>query len=508
MSSALLAPLVAASDRLGATSSRNEKVAIIAEALRGAGEDVRLAATYLAGDPPQDRLEVGWATIRDLDVAPATTPTLSLVDVDAALEALATAGGTGSRGVRVGVLTDLYAAATVAEQSFLNHLVLGEMRQGALAGLVVKGIAAAAQVPETVVRRAVMLAADLGEVASLAMTGGRAALEAVGLVLGRGVQPMLAATSPSVAAAVEDMGTAVVEWKLDGARIQVHKDGSDVVVYTRNLNDVTARSPDTVAVAQALEVERVILDGEVLAVGADDRPVAFQDTMSTFSNIAGGGSGLTPFFFDVLHVDGEDLLDAPLTERRARLAELVDERNRIPSAVVSDPEEGEGVLADALEHGHEGVVVKALDAPYAAGRRGKAWRKVKPVRTLDLVVLAVEWGSGRRRGWLSNIHLGAVDDRPGHEGFVMLGKTFKGMTDEVLAWQTERFLSLETHRDGHVVHVRPEQVVEIALDGIQTSRRYPGGIALRFARVVRYRDDKDPDQADALSTVRALGSGG
>jgi DNA ligase-1 len=502
----MLIDVARASAALATTSSRNAKVAIIADALRTAGDRIDLAAAYLAGAPPQTRLEVGWATVRELDVPPAATPTLGLADVDAALTSLATAGGAGSRGARQRVLESVFARATAEEQRFLSGLVLGEIRQGALAGLVTKAVAAAAGVPEAAVRRALMLSADLGGVAAVAVREGRAGLDAIGLQVGRGVQPMLASTSTSVGEAVADMGTAVVEWKLDGARIQVHRDGDAVTVFTRNLNDVTGRSPDTVAVVRSLPVERLILDGEVLAVGADGRPVPFQDTISTFANEAGGGTGLTPFFFDVLHVDGEDLLDLPLQDRRARLAALVPERHRIPSAVVSDPAAGEAVLADALGHGHEGVMVKALDTPYAAGRRGKGWRKVKPVRTLDLVVLAVEWGSGRRQGWLSNIHLGAVDDRPGREGFVMLGKTFKGMTDEVLAWQTARFLELETGRDGHVVHVRPEQVVEIALDGVQTSRRYPGGVALRFARVLRYRDDKHPEDCDTLSTVRALGS--
>ena len=439
-----------------------------------------------------------------LEIPPAAEPTLSVADVDAALTTLADAGGAGSRGVRRDALTGLLAAATEVEQAFLRHLILGELRQGANAGVVTKAIATAADVPETVVRRAVMLTGDLGATAALALDGGRPALEAVGPTLGRGIQPMLAATAESVTEALEDMGTAMVEWKLDGARVQVHVDGEEVTVYTRNLNDVTARSADTVAVARALDVRSAILDGEVLHLADGGRPVPFQDTISRFTNVSDGG-GLTPFFFDLLHLDGEDLLDAPLTERRAALEAVVPETNLIPSAVVDDPELGERVFAEAIDGGHEGVVVKALDAPYAAGRRGKAWRKVKPVHTLDLVVLAVEWGSGRRRGSLSNLHLGAVDDRDGHDGFVMLGKTFKGMTDEMLAWQTERFLGLETHRSDHVVHVEPVQVVEIAVDGIQTSRRYPGGVALRFARVVRYRDDKAAGDADTLSEVRRLG---
>jgi DNA ligase 1 len=490
---------------VAATRARNEKVAALAGALRAAGEDAGLAAAYLAGDLPQRRLEVGWAAVGDVDVPAAAAPQLTLRDVDAVLEVLRTAEGPGSRGARRAALAGLFARATAEEQRFLSALLLGGLRQGALEGLVVKAVAAAAEVPETAVRRALMLAPDLVAVTATALRGGRAALEAIGLQVGRGVQPMLASTAASVGAAVADLGRALVEWKLDGARIQVHKDGGEVRVLTRNLNDVTARSASTVAVARALPATSAILDGEVLAVGADGRPVAFQDTMRALGEDPDGAADVVPWFFDVLHLDGEDLLDVPLTGRRDRLAAVVGPAHRIPGRVVDSPGDGEAVLEEALAHGHEGVVVKALDAPYAAGRRGGAWRKVKPVRTLDLVVLAFEWGSGRRQGLLSNLHLGARDDRPGHDGFVMLGKTFKGMTDELLAWQTRRFLELEEGREGHVVHVRPEQVVEIALDGIQRSSRYSGGVALRFARVLRYRDDKRPDQADALSDVLALG---
>ncbi|HUG86989.1 MAG TPA: ATP-dependent DNA ligase, partial [Euzebya sp.] len=441
------------------------------------------------------------------DVPPAAAPTLLLADVDAALEDLAGAGGSGSRTARLAVLTGLFAAATAAEQTFLSLLILGELRQGALEGVVLKGIAVAAGLPEAVVRRALMLSADLGTVAAVALHEGRQALEAIGLQVGRGVQPMLAATAPSVAAALQEMGPAVVEWKLDGIRVQVHRRDDDVRVLTRNLNDVTARADRAVEIVRSLRARSVILDGELLSVGEEGRPVPFQDTVSAFSNTSAEVRGL-PFFFDLLHLDGDDLIDLPLATRRTRLHELVADEHRIPSVIVRDPDAAEAVLAEALAQGHEGVMVKDLAAPYAAGRRGKTWRKVKPVITLDLVVLAVEWGSGRRQGLLSNIHLGARDDRSGHSGFVMLGKTFKGMTDEVLAWQTQRFLDLETHRDGHVVHVRPDQVAEIAIDGVQTSRRYPGGVALRFARLVGYRDDKTPDQADTLTMVRTLGRAG
>ncbi len=509
-----LAQLVAVAERVAATSGRNEKVALIRDLLRGTArnggeQDVALVATYLAGEPSRRRLDVGWASVYDIDVDPAPTSTLRLGDVDAALDQLATAGGPGSVGSRRAVLDELFGRATDDEQDFLRRLILGEMRLGASAGVVTKAVATAAEVPETVVRRAVMLSADLGGTATAAVSSWRdggpaaahAALEATRLAVGQGVQPMLASTTASVREAVEGMGTAVVEWKLDGARIQVHRTDDGIRVFTRNLNDVTERSAAVVEVVSALPARQLILDGEVLAVGPDGRPSAFQDTMSAFSADEVEERGLSPFFFDILHLDGDDLIDDPLSERRRILHRLLDEAQRIPSEIVDDADAGEAILSAALDRGHEGVMVKSLDAPYAAGRRGKAWRKVKPVKTLDLVVLAVEWGSGRRTGWLSNIHLGARDG----DGFVMLGKTFKGMTDQMLAWQTERFLSLEVRRTKHVVHVRPEQVVEIAVDGIQTSRRYPGGVALRFARVLRYRDDKDPSEVDTLATVKALG---
>jgi DNA ligase 1 len=348
-----------------------------------------------------------------------------------------------------------------------------------------------------------MLAGDLGVVARTALVDGEAAVADIGLEPLRAVQPMLASTSESVAAAIAEVGEASVEWKLDGARIQVHRRDDDVRIYTRNLNDVTARLPEVVHVAMGLDASSFVLDGEVLGfLGPEDAPQAFQDTMSRFGrSTSPHESQLVPHFFDVLHLDGVDLIDEPLRERRRRLAELA-QPHLIPGTTTDDPDTAQAVLDDALAHGHEGVMVKAAHSPYEAGRRGKSWRKVKPVHTLDLVVLGVEWGSGRRKGWLSNIHLGAIDPATGEP--VMVGKTFKGMTDELLRWQTERFQELETHRSGHVVWVRPEQVVEIALDGAQSSNRYPGGVALRFARVVRYRDDKSAAEADTLDAVRAL----
>jgi DNA ligase-1 len=421
--------------------------------------------------------------------------------VDATLDRLQATTGAGSQGARAELLQGLFSAATEPEGWFLRRLLMGELRQGAVEGVMVEGIAAAAQVPAAVVRRAVMLGGDLGVTALAALTGGRVALDAIHLQVLRPLRPMLASTADSVAEALEALGgPASVEWKLDGARIQVHRRGDDVRVYTRNLNDVTHRLAEVVEVTRSLPGDQLVLDGETLTLGDDGRPRAFQDTMSRFGADELRPDVLRPFFFDLLHRDGRDLVDLALVERLEALEELAAPW-RIPGVVTDDPLEGQSVLDEALRLGHEGVMVKAANSPYEAGRRGKAWLKVKPSRTFDLVVLAAEGGHGRRHGWLSNLHLGA---RGPDGGFVMVGKTFKGLTDELLRWQTERFLELEVRREGIVVWVRPEQVVEIELDGVQASTRYPGGVALRFARVVRYRDDKDPSEADTIESLRAL----
>ena len=435
-------------------------------------------------------LGVGWASLREAPPA-AAEPTLSVADVDAALAELARLSGTGSVGARREALRALLARATASEQAFLTALVIGDLRQGALAAVVGDAVARAAGVPVAAVRRALMLRGDLGAVAETALGGGD--LAAFRLEIGRPLQPMLASTAPDVAAALAKTGPAAVEWKLDGARIQVHRDGRDVAVFSRTLDDVTARVPEVAEAALALPVSAVVLDGEAIALREDGRPYPFQVTGSRFASRQ-GTIPLTPMLFDVLHLDGEDLLDRPGAERAEALAAAVPETARVPRG------EGEGMLEDALARGHEGVVVKSLAAPYEAGRRGAAWVKVKPVHTLDLVILAAEWGHGRRRGWLSNLHLGAR----GGDGFVMLGKTFKGLTDAMLTWQTEALLALEVRRTAHVVHVRPELVVEIAFDGVQTSPRYPGGVALRFARVLRHRPDKPAAQADTLDAVLAV----
>jgi DNA ligase-1 len=498
----LFAELAAATEDVRAVPGRNAKVERLARALRElAPEERATGAGYLAGAPRQRVLGVGWAALRE-PPAPALAATLTVAEVDAALERVSALAGRGSQGARRGELGALLARATASEQAFLAALVGGELRQGALAAVVGDAIARAADVPLADVRRALMLRGDLGAVADAALGDGAAALAAFHLQVGRPLQPMLASTAPDVAAALEKTGPAAVEWKLDGARIQVHRSGEDVAVFTRTLDEVTGRLPEVVEAALALPARAVVLDGEAIALRPDGRPHPFQVTGSRFGSRTAVEElrrtlPLTPMLFDVLHLDGEDLLDRPGSERAAALAALVPEALRVPR--VSD---GEAALAAALARGHEGVVVKALDAPYEAGRRGSAWVKVKPVHTLDLVVLAAEWGHGRRQGWLSNLHLGAR----GPDGWVMLGKTFKGLTDAMLRWQTERLLELEERRERHIVWVRPELVVEIAFDGVQTSPRYPGGVALRFARVLRHRPDKPAAEADTLAAVLATRS--
>src|SRR6478736_1883894 len=434
---------------------------------------------------------------------PAADATLTLVAVDAALERIAGISGAGSQAERAGAVHALFAAATEPEQEFLRRLILSDLRQGALQSAVTDAVARAASVSQSEARRALMLLGDAGELARIAVFDGIDGLRAVRLEVGRPVQPMLAGTAPDLAAALAKIDPAALEWKLDGARIQVHRSGDQVSVFTRSLDEVTDRVPEVVEAVRALPARALVLDGEAIALRPDGRPHPFQVTASRLgTRRVGGEIALTPLFFDVLHVDGDDLLDRPGAERAAALAALVPAPGRVPRVEVADGEQARAVLRAAIDAGHEGVLVKSLEAPYAAGRRGAGWLKVKPRHTLDLVVLAAEWGHGRRRGWLSNLHLGARD--PSGAGFVMLGKTFKGLTDAMLAWQTERLLALEVARDDWTVHVRPELVVEIAFDGVQTSSRYPGGVALRFARVLRHRPDKPAAQADTLESVLAL----
>jgi DNA ligase-1 len=511
----LFVELVAAMERVAATSSRTAKRDVLAAVIAPmAPEEVAPGVGMLMGAPRQGRVGVGWATVGSLDVLPSATAGLTILDVDHAIEVLAATSGPGSNQTRVAVLTDLFGRATAGEADVLRRLLLGDLRQGALEGVLTDAVAKAAGVPIATVRRAAMLRGDLRETARIAMTDGRAGLERVGLSLLDPIQPMLASTAEDVESAVTlgadgAVSPVSVEWKLDGARLQIHRDGDTVRIFSRNLNDLSDRLPEVSELVRALPARRLVLDAEVLSVHADDRPLAFQDTMSRFGrtasdSIAASGTVLRPFFFDLLHLDGEDLLDEPL-RRRLEALDGVAAAHRIPGVVTADPAEAAAFLDGAIAAGHEGVMVKDIDSPYQAGRRGKTWRKVKPVHLFDLVVLAAEWGHGRRQGWLSNLHLGARDPVDG--SFVMVGKTFKGLTDELLRWQTAALLEREVARDGITVHVRPELVVEIALDGVQASTRYPGGLALRFARVRRYRDDKAASEVDTIGALRALRAG-
>jgi ATP-dependent DNA ligase I len=462
-------------------------------------DEVPPAVGFLAGVPRQGRVGVGYSTIYGLEHEPAAQPSLAIEDLDRAITAIQGTTGSGSAAARKQILTGLLERACADEADFIRRLFTGELRQGALAGLMVDAVAKAAGVPGALARRALMLSGDLTRTAEIAIAEGEEGLRAVGFEIFRPIFPMLASTAESAQEAVESFECASVEWKLDGIRIQIHRRGDDVRVYTRNLNEITETLPGIVRAVQTLPVAQAVLDGEALWMTRDG-PAAFQETVSQIDSDA-PPEGIVTFLFDALHIDGEDLLDAPLEERAARLEAIAPEL-RIPSVVTSDPDAAERVLDEALGAGHEGIVVKDASSRYSAGRRGKAWRKVKPVRTYDLVVLGAEWGHGRRQGRLSNLHLGARDPRTGE--FVMVGKTFKGMTDELLEWQTQELLARERERHGIAVMVRPELVLEIALDGVQSSTRYPGGLALRFARVKRYRLDKDAGEANTIDDLRAL----
>ena len=496
----LLADVVTASRELAGTSSRSQKVAILAELLRRLDADeIPVAVGFLAGVPRQGRVGVGYSMVYGIECEPARAPSLTVLDLDRAITEVGETTGSGSAARRKELLLGLLGRATEEEAGFVKRLFTGELRQGALAGVMVEAVAKAAGVPAELTRRALMLSGDLTRTAEIAIAEGEAGLRDVGLELFRPILPMLASTASTVAAAVETFERSSVEWKLDGIRIQVHRRGDEVRIYTRNLNDITAALPGIVDAARRLSVTQAVLDGEAIWMG-DHGPAAFQETVSQI-DAGAPPEGVVTFLFDALHVDGEDLLDTPLADRAARLAALAPEL-KIPSVLTSDADAAQAVLDEALEAGHEGVVVKDAASTYTAGRRGKTWRKVKPVRTYDLVVLGAEWGHGRREGWLSNLHLGARDARSGE--MVMVGKCFKGLTDELLEWQTRELLARETGRRGIAVLVRPELVVEIALDGVQSSTRYPGGVALRFARVKRYRPDKRAEEADTIDDLRAL----
>jgi len=507
-----LSEIVNTSTVVASTSSRGKKVELLADVLRRlAPDEVAIAIGFFTGWPRQGKLGIGWAT---LDAArppnAAVEATLTIAEVDQAFTALKAVKGSNSAAQRRRVLGDLMTRATSAEQQFLFALGVGEVRQGALEGVMAEAVAKAVNLPGDRVRRAAMLAGDLGAVAEAILAEGEAGLAHWSLQLFRPVQPMLADSAPNVQEALQEFGdgvAAALEWKLDGARIQVHKQGDRIAIYTRSLNDVTTAVPEVTEAVRAFPAEELILDGEVIALDAAERPLPFQVTMRRFGrrldvDALRAQIPVSPFFFDILRVDGEDLLDQQLHQRLTRLDAIVPASMRVPRTVTADVDEAKRFEAGALERGHEGLMAKSLSAPYAAGRRGSAWLKVKTARTLDLVVLAVEWGSGRRKGWLSNIHVGARD--PVNGGFVMLGKTFKGMTDEILEWQTKELLARETRREGHIVHVRPELVVEVAFNEVQRSPHYPGGVALRFARIKGYRHDKRPEEADTIESVLEL----
>ncbi|HSD54254.1 MAG TPA: ATP-dependent DNA ligase [Burkholderiales bacterium] len=504
-----LAALVDASRRVAETGSRLAKRDAIAACLRAlAPDEIEIAVAFLSGETRQGKLGIGYATLSELRGGPASVaPSLTLGEVDRALARIAATSGKGAASERARQLGALFAGATRAEQEFLVRLLVGELRQGALEGVMIEATAAAAGVPTADVRRAAMFAEDLGTVARAALVEGAPGLARFSIRLLQPVQPMLAQPAENIDDALARLGTAALEWKLDGARVQVHKAGDAVRVYTRNLNDVTAAVPEIVEAVRAAPERELILDGEAIALGAGGAPQPFQVTMRRFGrkldvDALRAELPLAAFFFDVLRRDGDALIDRPARERFAALSEALPPGLVVPRLVTSDAAEAEAFYADALRRGHEGVMAKAVDAPYEAGSRGASWLKVKRTHMLDLVVLAAEWGHGRRRGWLSNLHLGARD--PSGGGFVMLGKTFKGMTDEILEWQTRELLAREIARDDYTVHVRPELVVEIAFNDLQASSQYPGGLALRFARVRGFRPDKRVDEADTIDTVRAL----
>lgn len=503
-----LTRVVTASAEMAATRSRKRKTAELVELLRAASADeMPIVVTWLSGEVPQGKLGVGWRSLAALDVAPVAEPMLDVVDVDDVFELLAAARGAGSAAARTDYLAGLFGRATDDEQGFLRRLLTGELRQGSLAGLMVDAVAAATDQRVDLVRKAHMLTGSLSETAVLAARGGEEALTGVRLEVGRAIAPMLATPADDLTSAVADLGPdVVVDFKLDGARIQVHRNDDDVKVFTRTLRDVTSRVPDIVAVVRDLPCDTVILDGETLMLSDDGRPRPFQETMSRFGSAVDEQNPrlLQPFFFDCLHLDGVDLIDVPLAQRLDAL-DSVAPQFRIPSVTDPTPMQAQAQFDAAIAAGHEGVMVKSRSGVYAAGRRGRSWQKVKPVHTLDLVVIAAEWGSGRRRGWLSNLHLGARDPDGGPP--VMVGKTFKGLTDEILRWQTDEFPLHEVSRTEYTVFLRPEIVVEIELDGVQRSSRYPGGVALRFARVLRYRPDKTAAEADTIDAVRELLTG-
>lgn len=504
----LLDELASTSREVAATGARSVKSERLAALLRRLdGDEIEVGVAYLSGHPRQPRLGVGGAAVHGVRGAvAAATPSLTLSGTDAALARIAGLSGPGSGAERQRALAALFELATAGEQDFLARLLLGELRQGALGGVMEEALAKATSIPAAEIRRATMLSGDPEGVARGLLHEGRAALARFQVTMFRPVQPMLASPADDLDAALERLGEAALEYKLDGARVQLHKSGVDVRVFSRRMNDVTIAVPELVEAARALPARELILDGEAIALREDGRPHPFQVTMRRFGRRLDvdrlrAELPLTPWFFDLLRLDGADLFDAPARERFDTLARIAPGLT-VPRRVTADPETAEAFLREALARGHEGLMAKAPDAPYDAGRRGFSWLKVKEAHTLDLVVLAAEWGHGRRQGYLSNIHLGARD--PASGGFVMLGKTFKGMTDEMLAWQTKRFQELAVASDGYTVQLRPEMVVEVAFNDVQRSPHYPGGVALRFARIKGYRHDKRAEEADTIESVLEL----
>lgn len=505
----LLANVVETSGQVAATSKRLMKIGLLADLLKQLqGDEIDVVVSFLSGSTRQGRTGIGYATVRNAEAPPADAASLVVLDIDQRLAALAQIKGPGSEQRKRDAVRKMLALATAGEQQFLKELVLGGLRQGALEGIMLEALARASGAQLDRIRRAAMMAGDTARVARSLLESGDSSLDQYSIQLFRPVQPMLAQPAPDVETAFEEAGEELaLEYKLDGARIQAHKNGDEVRLYTRALNDVTSSAPEVVEAVRALPASSLILDGEVISFAADGRPQPFQVTMRRFGRKVEvervrSELPLTPVWFDVLYFDGLPLIDHPQAERFAMLRGLVPAEHLVPHTTATKPEPAAEFLRISLASGHEGIMAKGTSSLYVAGARGQTWLKIKKVHTLDLVILAAEWGSGRRQGWLSNLHLGARDSSTG--GFAMLGKTFKGMTDEMLRWQTEELLKLETSRDGYTVYVQPKIVVEIAYSDIQTSPRYESGLALRFARVKHYRGDKTAAEADTFETVQQL----
>jgi DNA ligase-1 len=503
----LLASVVETSRRVAETSKRLDKVALLAALLRQLRpEEIEIVVQFLAGQTRQGRIGIGYAGLRDARQSPALNPSLEIVEVDQILQSIADVSGGGSQRLRLEILQALFSRATDAEQQFLTALLIGELRQGALEGIMLEAVAKASGISSERVRRAAMIAGDIARVARVAIEQGDGGLSQYDIQIFRPIQPMLAQSADDIPEALAGIGEAALEYKMDGARVQVHKSGDDVVVYSRSLKDVTHAVPEVVELVRALPANDLILDGEVISLQPDGRPQPFQITMRRFGRKLDVQRmrhelPMTPFWFDLLYLNGDPMLDQTQSRRFSALSELAPD-SLIPNMVTGDTAAGDEFLEQALARGHEGIMAKAIGAKYAAGARGQSWVKVKRAHTLDLVILAAEWGHGRRKGWLSNLHLGARDTEKG--AFAMLGKTFKGLTDEMLRWQTQELLKLEIGRDSYTVHVEPKLVAEIAFNEIQVSPRYASGLALRFARVKRYRTDKTAAEADTFETVQRL----